>query len=1580
MKQSGKQLTKQVLASLLAASTLGVMGMAGTAFAADPITWSNHTLNNWYGGYVSGVRNITFGDVKDNALVPDAAMDAYSGGAALGGGLNFEGYVATDVLIPEPTAVNATFQNSTISGNTATSGLEVYGGAMEVKGTNATFNDVVIENNSAISNTAYGNVIGGAIATSRKGNIYYVYRQNEDGSYVLDDNGDKIIDQKSIKLPTHLTFNVTKDAAFTGNTIVKEGGDTSKLYVYNGYGTVGPSGGGFLAMEPGTDTTFNISDGATLTIGAAGAVTGDTDTISTLIPTTTAAEAYNPFIVKQGEGTLTINSNLDKYYGDFTVEGGTVNLNANLNLASTYKVTGGTLNLADVTIDKLYDKLAATGITGYAANAANQTLTAANLYNQEGSAFAKTDQPTSVTVKVTNTAGSLTTAAGTTTNANSITVTDGGSINAEGALNVTGDLSADASTVTAKNATIGGTVSSTNGSTVTLGGDNLNLSTVKVDDSSTLTLTSGKLTTADLKTAITGTGKLTLDGTATLSTVADQVFTNANTTESETSKDNALTEAAAKVNFKAGTLSLSDAKYTITYLKDIKNVMTTAQANTQVIMEGTLVGTDEQTSNTVSLADAEDVGSNIALDKVTVETNSNAETGAVNISNGVNVGALAVDENTTTVAVAKNTEVTLGGTTTTEVIQSAANTTPEVSLAEGSTLNIGNAQAAVDNTTLNVKADLVATTATSNINTNGTTTVDGSVSLAGSTLAAKTGTLTVNKDLTAATGSTLTGNVTVAGTVKTDSNDATINIGGTEEGTAANVTVSNVALNEASTLAVQKNSTLTLQSTSADQPATVTAKVTADNSTIVSNGPAEVNGTIALTNAAIQSKDGSLAIKELTTSGTNTLTGDVAVAGTIKAADDQVSTLNIGTEGTAANVTVSNVDLNTGSSLAVQKDSTLTLQSTTTAPATVKADVAATGSTIASQGDAQINGTVTLTDAAIQSTAGSLAVDTLSTAGTSTITGDVAVTGDITGTANTTLNLGTGTTAATLTADKVSLNGGTLYLDPVWNGGTQDDGTEVAIESLDGANVVVGENSTLTLGSKDTTAAENMFKETGLSWGSDGILSALYLASSQDLTTNSIVVSSEATSDSAAEAGTFSMGTASLLMVNGSTVSGSNTAAITGVTSTSVSDSAKLYISGATAGTTYNILSGTSVKSGNAWYADANADTTSNVFTHNQLLKFVGAEGNGDTQYSVTAEAKDATDVYGNALNAANVVSAAVAAGGAAGTLFGNAANSDVHSTTASQVNALNSATSLTELAGVQHGLYTAGNLFTGAVANHLADVKDTTLDKDLWAHYIHDKENIRGLAVDGLSGADYDAQYNGVVVGSDLYHKNGVVAGAALTYMDGSFSGNTDTASTKNDADYYGLSLYGRVRRGQTSYLGDISWLHGKNDLSQYNSGSEITGDVSSNAYTAGVRAEHDFAAGDGTLTPYAGVRYAHLDYGNYTDSLGIHHDSDNANLWLIPVGLRYTQDFSMDGWNVKPIAEAGYLWTLGDRNSDERLNLNGSSSTFGYDVSDSGSFYGRLGIEAEHGPMTYGLGYQYQKGSDVRSNVWSLALRYKF
>ena len=44
---------------------------------------------------------------------------------------------------------------------------------------------------------------------------------------------------------------------------------------------------------------------------------------------------------------------------------------------------------------------------------------------------------------------------------------------------------------------------------------------------------------------------------------------------------------------------------------------------------------------------------------------------------------------------------------------------------------------------------------------------------------------------------------------------------------------------------------------------------------------------------------------------------------------------------------------------------------------------------------------------------------------------------------------------------------------------------------------------------------------------------------------------------------------------------------------------------------------------------------------------------------------------------------------------------------------------------------------------------------------------------------------------------------------------------------------------RDRMTYLGDISYLHGSNDLKQHNSGSTITGSTDSDAYSIGVRAE---------------------------------------------------------------------------------------------------------------------------------------------
>ena len=310
---------------------------------------------------------------------------------------------------------------------------------------------------------------------------------------------------------------------------------------------------------------------------------------------------------------------------------------------------------------------------------------------------------------------------------------------------------------------------------------------------------------------------------------------------------------------------------------------------------------------------------------------------------------------------------------------------------------------------------------------------------------------------------------------------------------------------------------------------------------------------------------------------------------------------------------------------------------------------------------------------------------------------------------------------------------------------------------------------------------------------------------------------------------------------------------------------------------------------------------------------------------------------------------------------------------------ALNSVANMGELAGVNHGTYSMSNAMTDAVAHHLSLATHGEQDKDIWAHYIHNKEDIDGMDFGGVDGS-YEAQYNGIVVGSDLYKNGKTTAGIALSYADGNINGSNIASSTKNDAEYYGASLYGRIDNGDSAILGDISYMHSDNDITQNNSGHEITASADADAFSIGIRAEQAYKAGAGKFVPYAGIRYMHLGAGNYDNSLGMSYDADDQNLWLLPVGVTYSAEVQSGDWTVKPIAEVGYVWTMGDRDTDQTVSLNGASDTFGFETADSGSFIGRLGIEAEKADVTYGLSYEYQKGDTVKANKWMANLTFSF
>ncbi len=642
------------------------------------------------------------------------------------------------------------------------------------------------------------------------------------------------------------------------------------------------------------------------------------------------------------------------------------------------------------------------------------------------------------------------------------------------------------------------------------------------------------------------------------------------------------------------------------------------------------------------------------------------------------------------------------------------------------------------------------------------------------------------------------------------------------------------------------------------------------------------------------------------------------------------------------------------------------------------------GSVTVNEGSAlNVNGKTTVTEGvelnggSVNVGNGTLENTNVTANGNSTITGAAQV-GTLTGADGAVINIGNKYKAGNVTVTNAELNGATVFLDPTWVDGAEiTDASKMAVAGTNGkvtlnGKYVVGENSVMSFGVGNNEKAQETFAKTGLTWGEDAT-AGLYINGSVNVANGAIVVDGSMETAPAAPAnGTFAAAENSVVMVDGQSINKEGTAAITGVTTVTVEDTSKLYIDGAKKGEIYHVIDGA-----NADWQDAN------IVSDNALLKFEGDGVDTDSKFDVTASYNKVDNVYGaGAVEIANIVDKTLETkyeGDKAFDFFNAAANANNNATKDAQIAAFNSAANMGELAGVNHGTYSMSNAMTDAVAHHLSLATHGEQDKDIWAHYIHNKEDIDGMDFGGVDGS-YEAQYNGIVVGSDLYKNGKTTAGIALSYADGNINGSNIASSTKNDAEYYGASLYGRIDNGDSAILGDISYMHSDNDITQNNSGHEITASADADAFSIGIRAEQAYKAGAGKFVPYAGIRYMHLGAGDYSNSLGMEYNADDQNLWLLPVGVTYSAEVQSGDWTVKPIAEVGYVWTMGDRDTDQTVSLNGASDTFGFETADSGSFIGRLGIEAEKADVTYGLSYEYQKGDTVKANKWMANLTWSF
>ena len=303
--------------------------------------------------------------------------------------------------------------------------------------------------------------------------------------------------------------------------------------------------------------------------------------------------------------------------------------------------------------------------------------------------------------------------------------------------------------------------------------------------------------------------------------------------------------------------------------------------------------------------------------------------------------------------------------------------------------------------------------------------------------------------------------------------------------------------------------------------------------------------------------------------------------------------------------------------------------------------------------------------------------------------------------------------------------------------------------------------------------------------------------------------------------------------------------------------------------------------------------------------------------------------------------------------------------------NALEHAAAIAEMAGVTHGTYGFAQDFSGMIADHKGE------GSGIWANYLRQDKKVDGFQVAGRK-AKYDVKYNGFLIGSDLISDENSRTGIAFAYADGSHT-EKDGVTGKNDTKYYGGDVYHHFTAGGIQYKADIGFIKSENDLEQTQLGTTIKGSVDGNAFFAGIRAEKEIALGASSLFPYAGLRYYRIHTGDFTDSLGMKHETENANLWNLPVGVEFRHEVKNGNWSLTPVAEIGYNFAMGDKDTKETVSLGGAADTFSFDIGES-VFLARLGVEAENSTWTLGGGYRYQKGSDTQSNQWYIQAGYRF
>ena len=276
----------------------------GTSFTGNKAMGLEGSTSSISGGALYMTDSWSGGNINLNVADATFSGNTAQGNIAYGGAIIYESYNEGS---------NFTATNTDFSGNKAIAETRAEGGALRIFTTSASEKTVLND----VSFTDNGVEVKAPSETSRNG-----------GGAIYANASD-------------IEFNVTKDAVFSGNYVSVNGVKTDEL-------------GGFMRLSSNegaaSSATFNVSDGATLTIGD-GASGEDS------IASTDASAVIN----KSGAGTLVVNGSMENFVGTLNVNEGTMSVNRGL--GGEANVNNGSLNIANANYDGLNLEKVANGST-----------------------------------------------------------------------------------------------------------------------------------------------------------------------------------------------------------------------------------------------------------------------------------------------------------------------------------------------------------------------------------------------------------------------------------------------------------------------------------------------------------------------------------------------------------------------------------------------------------------------------------------------------------------------------------------------------------------------------------------------------------------------------------------------------------------------------------------------------------------------------------------------------------------------------------------------------------------------------------------------------------------------------------------------------------------------------------------------------------------------------------------------------------------------------------------------------------------------------------------------------------------